>query len=168
MVEQCCGGAMSLRSSIVPWPASSITHAGPICILGQFCVWRSLDFWPALRLTVTETSTWRLGRPSAANWKLMSLRHLSATFQKQFARHKSLKCPNSFATEQFDLLATKYFLYSFNELIYLPHSYGAEIAHRLILIARVLAIPCNCFKCCFSSSLSLWSIFVASFIIGKN
>lgn len=47
-----------------------------------------------------------------------------------------------------------------------------RLPSRLTVVKRVFAILCNavgnCFKCCFSFSVGLWSIFVASFIIGKN
>lgn len=60
--------------------------------------------WPSVR---SQLETHEPGLGLIWHW----LRHLSATFQKQFARHKSLKCPNSFATEQFDLSATEYIVY---------------------------------------------------------
>lgn len=117
--------------------------------------------WPTVR---SQLETHEPGLGLIWHW----LRHLSATFQKQFARHKSLKCPNSFATEQFDLLASKYSYTLSTSISTCPTAMELRFPHRAILIARVFAIPCNCFKCCFSSSLRLWSIFVASFIIGKN
>lgn len=137
---------MSLRLSI-SWPASSITHAGPICILGQFCVWRSLHFWPAqFDGNGKGASTWPSVRSQLEThepglgliWHW--LRHLSATFQKQFARHKSLKCPNSFETEQFDLSATKYIVYSSSNYYSLIFLYTISIYYKLYVRSTVCEV----------------------------